>query len=128
MKPAWVRVFILSAAVILSTVVGNSAISHGVKSAKSETISALLTSPWVIAGILLLIGWMIFRMALLSITPMSIILPLTAGIAYILTALAGRFVLHETLGRIQMWGLALIFVGVLLIGTSDSRDSDSIHP
>lgn len=125
LKPSLLRVFALSAGVILSVVAGNASLSHGVKSASSEAIFSLLASPWVIAGIVLLIAWMLFRMALLSIEPMSIILPLTAGAAYILTALAGNFLLHEKLGPRDLWGLALIFFGVLLIGRSGSRDPDS---
>ena len=114
------RIFVLSAALIVSVVTGNASLTQGVKSAESDALLPLLFNPWVIAGILLLTAWMLFRMALLSITPMSIILPLTAGGAYILTALAGRFLLHEKLGPMEMGGLGLIFAGVVLIGRSGS--------
>jgi multidrug transporter EmrE-like cation transporter len=117
-------VWALSAGVVLSVVAGNASLGHGVKSASSQGMFALLLNPWVIAGIFLLIGWMLFRMALLSIEPMSIILPLTAGAAYILTGVAGVLVLNEKVQHRQWWGLGLIFVGVLLIGVSGSGDSD----
>ncbi len=120
------RIFTLSAAVVVSVVTGNASLTQGVKSAQSDALLPLFLSPWVIAGILLLIAWMLFRMALLSITPMSIILPLTAGVAYILTALAGRFFLQERLGPMEIGGLALIFAGVILIGRSGSRGRESV--
>lgn len=117
-KPSWLRISALSAGTVVTIVAGNSLLSYGVKSARSEAIFVLLANPWVITGIALLITWMLLRMALLSITAMSIILPLTGGAAYILTGLAGRFLLHEKLGHMQLLGLALIFIGVLLIGRS----------
>lgn len=120
-KRTRLRVFALSAGVVVSVVAGNASLTLGVKSAQSDALFPLLLNAWVIAGILLLTAWMLFRMALLSITPMSIILPLTAGVAYILTGVAGRFLLHEKLGLMQIGGLALIFIGVILIGGSGLR-------
>ncbi len=110
---------------IISVVAGNASLTQGVKSAEGNALFPLFLNPWVVAGILLLMAWMLFRMALLSITPMSIILPLTAGGAYILTALAGHLLLHEKLGRMEIGGLALIFVGVVLIGRSGSRGREN---
>ena len=128
MKPTWLRVFALSAGTILSVVAGNASLGYGVKSASSQAIFSLLINPWIIAGILLQLGWMLSRMALLSIEPMSIILPLTAGVAYILTGIASVLLLNEKLGHWQWLGLALIFVGVLVIGTSDSSNSEETGP
>jgi multidrug transporter EmrE-like cation transporter len=128
LKPTWLRVLALSAGTILSVVAGNASLGYGVKSASSQAVFSLLINPWIIAGIVLQIGWMLLRMALLSITPMSIILPLTAGIAYMLTGVASTLLLNEKLGHRQWWALALIFVGVLLIGTSDSNNSEEAGP
>jgi multidrug transporter EmrE-like cation transporter len=128
LKPTWLRVFALSAGTILSVVAGNASLGYGVKSASSQAVLSLLLNPWIIAGIVLQIGWMLLRMALLSITPMSIILPLTAGVAYILTGVTSVLFLHERLGHGQWWGLALIFVGVLVIGASDSNNSEEAGP
>ena len=116
------RIFVLSAAVTLCSVAGNCALSYGVNSQTDHaTLLALLLNPLVVLGIALLIGWMLFRMALLSITPMSLILPLTAGIAYLLTSAAGQLILHDKVGHDHEWGLALIVIGVILIGSSTSR-------
>ena len=107
---------------------GNASLGYGVKSASSQAVFSLLLNPWIIAGIVLQLGWMLFRMALLSITPMSIILPLTAGVAYMLTGVTSLLFLHERLSQGQWWGLALIFVGVLVIGASDSNNSEEAGP
>ena len=128
MKQIWLRVFALSAGTILSVVAGNASLGYGVKSASSQAVFSLLLNPWIIAGIVLQIGWMLFRMALLSITPMSIILPLTAGVAYMLTGVTSVLFLHERLSHGQWWGLALIFVGVLVIGASDSNKTEEAGP
>ena len=120
-----VRIWLLSIGLVVSVVAGNSALKYGVDSAQDQAIFALILNPWVIAGILLLMAWMLCRMALLSIMPMSIILPLTAGISYVLTGLTGRFLLGETVGPRQLWGLVLICVGVLFIGKSSAQDPDT---
>lgn len=128
MKQIWLRVFALSAGTILSVVAGNASLGYGVKSASSQAVFSLLLNPWIIAGIVLQLGWMLFRMALLSITPMSIILPLTAGVSYMLTGVTSVLFLHERLSHGQWWGLALIFVGVLVIGASDSNKAEEPGP
>lgn len=120
-----VRIWVLSIGLVVSVVAGNSALKHGVDSAQNQAILALVLNPWVIAGIVLLMAWMLLRMALLSIMPMSIILPLTAGISYVLTGLTGRFLLGETVGARQLWGLVLICIGVLFMGKSSAQDPDT---
>ncbi len=123
----WLRVFVLSACVVLCSVTGNCLLSYGVNSQVNQrAFPLILLNPAVILGIMLLIGWMLFRMTLLSITPMSVILPLTAGVAYLLTSLAGQVILHEKVGQNHGWGLSLIFIGVLLIGSSASKSPGDI--
>ncbi len=94
--------------------------------ANHATLVTLLINPAIIIGILLLIGWMLFRMTLLSITPMSLILPLTAGVAYLLTSAAGQLLLHDKVGHEYGWGLSLIVVGVVLIGSSASKQRSDL--
>jgi len=103
-------------------------LSEGVKSQadKGGWIATLL-NPLVIGGIALLVGWMLFRMALLSITPMSVVLPITAGLAYLLTSAVGQVLLRETVGKQHGVALAFIFIGVLLIGSSTSKDAGNVE-
>jgi multidrug transporter EmrE-like cation transporter len=58
------------------------------------------------------------RLALLSATDMSLVLPATAGVGYVLTSLVGQFWLHETVSSTHNFGLAVIVAGVLLIGST----------
>lgn len=114
----WIRIVVLSACVILCSVGGNCLVSEGVKSRAGDSgwVSTLV-NPLVIGGIVLLMGCMLLRMTLLSITPMSVVLPLTAGMAYLLTSAVGQLLLHEKVGnKGHGLGLALIFVGVVTDG------------
>ena len=54
----------------------------------------VLFQPWVALGVLLLILWLLSRMALLSWADLSYVLPVTS-VGYVLVALVGRCLLHE---------------------------------
>jgi multidrug transporter EmrE-like cation transporter len=61
---------------------------------------------------------MLLRVALLSTSPMTVVLPLTAGVGYVLTGGIGQFWFAEKVPVTYDYGLALIVAGVLLVGTS----------
>ena len=117
------RVLVLSALVILTSVSGNYFLSVGMKGSGQGIGVGLAMEPAILFGVLLLISWMLLRLALLSATDMSLVLPLTAGVAYILTSLAGQFWLKETVTRSHNVGLALSAVGVILVGASGAREA-----
>jgi multidrug transporter EmrE-like cation transporter len=121
------RVMVLSALVILTSVSGNYFLSVGMKGSSGEPgwlgWVRVAAQPAILFGVALLISWMLLRLALLSATDMSLVLPLTAGIAYILTSLAGQFWLKETVTRSHNVGLALIAVGVILVGASAASEA-----
>ena len=109
---------VASAVVVLSNVVGNFCLSWGVKHTALDSawsFGAVLLSPWVIAGIGLLIIWTLSRMALLSWADLSYVLPVTA-IGYPLTALMGRLFLNEQISAARWMGTLLIFAGFALVG------------
>ena len=113
----------LSILVILSNVMGNCLLNMGVKQGKLVSWASVLrvvVSPTLVAGVLLLIAWVLLRMALLSTGPMSVVLPLTAGIGYVLTGGIGQFWFAEKVPVTYDFGLLLIVAGVLLVGTSGS--------
>ena len=123
-----VKVLALSVLVILSNVMGNCLLNVGVKEGKLvnwASVLRLMASPSLIAGIVLLIAWMLLRMALLSTSPMTVVLPLTAGIAYVLTGGIGQFWFAEKVPSTYDYGLILIFTGVFLVGTSASGQEGS---
>jgi len=113
----------LSILVILSNVVGNCLLNMGVKGGSLmswASVLRLVFSPTLVAGVLLLITWMLLRMALLSTSPMSVVLPLTAGAGYVLTGGIGQFWFAEKVPVTYDLGLILMVAGVLLVGTSGS--------
>ena len=54
----------------------------------------MLFHPWVALGVVLLILWLLSRMALLSWADLSYVLPVTS-VGYVLVALIGKLLLNE---------------------------------
>jgi len=79
-----------------------------------------LFNPWVALGTSLLILWLLSTMALLSWADLSYVLPVTS-MAYVLAALVGRFVMHEAVSLAHWSGIALIMIGVTLVGRTAPR-------
>jgi len=74
----------------------------------------VLFQPWVSLGVLLLILWLLSRMALLSWADLSYVLPVTS-VGYVLVALAGRIFLNEQITAKRWTGIFLIMAGVALV-------------
>jgi small multidrug resistance pump len=123
------KTWFLSFFVIVFGVGGNALLSKGVTlQGPHASLFSLLTSPLVILGILTLMAWMVFRMALLSISPMSAMLPLVAGAGYVLITLVGHFILGEEVGAARYLGVAFITLGVVLIASSTmKKDTGGVH-
>ena len=79
-----------------------------------------MLNPYVAIGIVLLILWLLTRMALLSWADLSFVLPLT-GVGYILAAVFGKLFLAETITYVHWMGTVLIFAGTALVGSTDQR-------
>jgi multidrug transporter EmrE-like cation transporter len=117
------QILALSILVVLSNVMGNCLLNMGVKEGKLVSYASVLklvVSPTLVTGVVLLIAWMLLRMALLSTGPMSVVLPLTAGVGYVLTGGIGQFWFAEKVSVTYDLGLILMVAGVLLVGTSGS--------
>lgn len=83
--------------VILSNALGNFALASGMRNRATDGVLDYLRaifSPWVMAGIALLIVWLLSRMALLSWADLSYVLPVTS-LGYVVNALIGRWFLNE---------------------------------
>ncbi|MBX5496547.1 MAG: hypothetical protein IRZ15_14535 [Bryobacteraceae bacterium] len=107
------------ALVVLSNVLGNFALTLGVKAQPAMKtlfgpVYALL-NPWMIGGILLLIIWTLARMALLSWVDLSYVLPVTS-IGYVLSTLMGVYFLGESVSMTRWAGTLLIVAGTALVG------------
>jgi drug/metabolite transporter (DMT)-like permease len=107
---------ICASVVVLSNVFGNFFMKRGMPAALPNPLSYItaLFQPWVSLGVLLLILWMLSRMALLSWADLSYVLPVTS-IGYVLVALAGRLLLNEQITSKRWAGILLIVAGVALV-------------
>jgi uncharacterized membrane protein len=105
------------AGVVIFGALGDVALSRGMKSVGAlslsnwtEVVSALFT-PWVGAGIILLLAFFASYLAALSFADLTYVLPATA-VGYILMALLAKFFLHENISAWRWAGIALIALGV----------------
>jgi drug/metabolite transporter (DMT)-like permease len=117
------RVFL--ALVIVSQPLGNLFLTLGMKHrvlGSPWDYLAAIFSPHVALGIVLLIVWLLSRMALLSWADLSYVLPLTA-IGYIITAIIGNVVLKEQISMSRWSGTLLIVAGTALVGLTKPSTS-----
>jgi drug/metabolite transporter (DMT)-like permease len=119
------RVYLLTAFVVAANVIGNFALSWGMKHPTGwaptsiEPIDALL-SPWVLLGILLLAVWTLSRVTLLSWADLSFVLPVTS-IGYVLNAVIGFAVLGEHISWQRWIGTAFILSGTILTAATPPK-------
>jgi uncharacterized membrane protein len=116
--------------VILSSTLGNFFLTLGLKHWGGELafsplgyIQAIF-NPWVLAGVTLLIVWMLSRMALLSWADLSYVLPVTA-LGYIASTLFGKFMLDEQISTGRWAGTLLIVAGVALVGRTSPQTTET---
>lgn len=103
-----------TAGVVLLNAAGNFALSIGMKRAPAAAGPLLaLLEPAALAGILLLIAWLLLRLRLLQIADLSFVLPVTA-VGYILNAALGAAFLGEHVSLTRWAGAALITGGAAL--------------
>src|SRR5271154_4544787 len=104
-------------AVMLTASVGDTLLSHGMAQVGPVSIHHLelllvaLKNPWVISGIVLLIGFFASYLTALSWADPTFVLPSTA-FGYVVIALLSRFWLHETISVYRWLGIVLIVCGV----------------
>jgi drug/metabolite transporter (DMT)-like permease len=114
-----VKTWICATVVVLSGVFGNYFMKLGMPAQLATPLAyvTVLFRPQVALGVALLVLWMMSRMALLSWADLSYVLPVTS-IGYVLVALAGRTLLHETITGRRWTGILLIMAGVALVSGS----------
>lgn len=85
----------------------------------------VFTSPIVWLGTLAMIGFFVSYSLVLSWADYSYVQPATA-LSYGIVALLGRYVLAETITPLRWIGIIVVCVGVLVIGYTPPRTTDSL--
>ena len=111
--------------VMLTAAVGDTLLSHGMSQVGPVDVHhlgllfAALKNLWVIAGILLLIGFFASYLTALSWADLTFVLPATA-FGYVVVALLSKFWLHETISVYRWAGILLIVCGVGFVANGPS--------
>ena len=119
---------VLSVAVVANSV-GSVCLARGMKSFPAldstgpawllAAAAQVLSNPWIIVGILLLIIFLAAYMAALSWADLSFVLPATAP-GYILTAILSSLFLEEQISPLRWAGTILIVAGTWLVARTYS--------
>lgn len=126
------KTWLVGLIVILTNVFGNTALTWGMKQRRDFTLTPLsildaIFSPWVGLGIVLLIVWLLSRMALLSWADLSYVLPVTS-LGYVFSAVAGRIFFSEHISWQRWSGTLLIFGGMMLVGSTRPNTTQTDAP
>lgn len=117
------RIFALI--VVVTNALGNFFLDLGMHNRTTSTaldyVEAIFT-PWVMLGIVLLILWLLSRMALLSWADLSYVLPVTS-IGYAASVVLGWVFLNEQVSPSRWAGTVLIVIGTVLVGRGSQTAS-----
>jgi len=112
---------VVAIVVILSNAFGNLSLAFGMKHRQLDSalsyVAAMFT-PYVALGIVLLIVWLLTRMAFMSWADLTYIVPVTA-FGYVASAILGRLFLNERITPLHWMGTLMIVLGVVLVGITN---------
>jgi uncharacterized membrane protein len=131
LKPSQYAILIT---IMLTASVGDTLLSRGMAQVGAVDMQHLgllwhaLFNPYVISGIVLLIGFFASYMTALSWADLTFVMPATA-FGYVVVALLSRFWLHEHLSVYRWAGIFLIVcaVGFVAGGPSRTEHPDDSH-
>jgi len=124
------RRWLILLAVMLGASIGDALLGIGMKQVGPVSLTDLsplffaLKSPWIIAGIIVLLGFMASYMTALSWADITFVLPATA-FGNVVVTLLSKFWLHERVSASRWLGVALIVVGVGFVANGPSRTEHS---
>lgn len=117
--------YLILLCVMLGAAVGDALLGRGMHDLPPVSIhhlGALLTAlkdPWIISGIVVLMGFMASYMTALSWADLTFVLPATA-FGNVVTALIGKLWLRESISLSRWVGIALIVIGVGFVANGPS--------
>jgi drug/metabolite transporter (DMT)-like permease len=95
--------------------------------AHPASLVAAVFTPWIAAGIALLIGFFASYLTALSWADLTFVLPATA-FGNVIVALLSKFWLHEPISLERWGGIVLITVGVGFVAQGPSRTEPPAKP
>src|SRR5215469_7925432 len=120
------RQYLILGLVALCAPLGDTCLSRGMTSLPPISLAHPLTlicavfTPWIAAGIALLIGFFASYLTALSWADLTYVLPATA-FGNVIVALLSKFWLHEQISVARWAGIVLITVGVGCVAHGPSR-------
>jgi bacterial/archaeal transporter family protein len=121
--------YIILFLLVIFQVLGDVWLSRGMRQVGGVSISNLttlmtigiqvLTNPWIVLGILFLIGALFLHLTAISRLDLSYVLPMGA-FKYVLSAFCAWFILGENVSQTRWWGTGLISSGVLLVALGEA--------
>ena len=124
------RQYLILAFVSVSAPLGDSCLSRGMTALPSISLAhpaaliAAVFTPWIGAGIALLIAFFASYLTALSWADLTFVLPATA-FGNVIVALISRFWLHEAISLERWAGIVLITLGVGFVAQGPSRTEHS---
>jgi drug/metabolite transporter (DMT)-like permease len=119
------RQYLILGLVCVSAPLGDACLSRGMAGvpaidlAHPAALISVVFTPWIAAGIALLIGFFASYLTALSWADLTFVLPATA-FGNVIVALLARFWLHDTISLERWAGIALITVGVGFVAQGPS--------
>jgi drug/metabolite transporter (DMT)-like permease len=119
------RQYLILGLVAVCAPLGDTCLSRGMTHMPAITLAhpaaliAAVFTPWIAAGIVLLIGFFASYLTALSWADLTFVLPATA-FGNVIVALLSRFWLHEAISPERWAGIALITLGVGFVAQGPS--------
>ena len=132
-----VKTYCMILIMVLFGPLGNTLLGKGMKSVGSAAnwspaqlphiLLQVLTSPYVWLGVGSLLTFFVAYMLILSWADFSFVQP-ASSVAYLVVALLGYFYLGERITVLRWAGIAVICLGVLVVGHTPPRTTEARQP
>lgn len=125
--------YLILAVVTLTASFGDTLLDIGMKQLGPVPISrpllllGALRNPWIVGGILLLIGFFATYLTALSWADLTYVLPATS-LGYAVIAILSKFWLHEQISIARWFGILLITAGVGFVAGGPALTTDNGNP